>query len=230
MFMSTARLRVGHRGSTGALATYLAGASDTIGQAHHLIWSLFGDRNGDRPFVYRQTGPGLSHPVLIYSHVPVVDSHGLWDVETKEFSLLGELAAGDEVVWSIRVNPTFKHGNKRHDVVARARREAGAKAREGGETEIPSVDELASRVVPEWLRPRLAKAGLDADEIRLLAHGTQRFTHGIRDRRQHVTLAASDLRGRARVADAQALRAAVASGIGPGKAYGCGMLLLRRAG
>lgn len=229
MFMTTASLRTGRRGSTGALATYLAGASDTIGQAHHLIWSLFGDMNGDRPFLYRQTGPGLSKPVLIYSRIPVSDAHGLWDIETKEFSLLDELAAGDEVVWSIRVNATFKHGNKRHDIVARARREAGEKAREVGDARIPSVDELAAIVVPDWLKPRLAAAGLETGAMSLVSHGTQRFSHGLRDQHRQITMTASDLRGNAKVIDPEALRAAAEKGIGPGKAYGCGMLLMRRA-
>jgi CRISPR system Cascade subunit CasE len=197
-----------------------------------LIWSLFGDKNGNRDFLYRQTGVGLSQPVLLYSQEPVVDHHGLWNVESKKFSLLDQLRVGDQVVWSIRVNPTIKTGNKRHDIVTRARRLEGDKARESGHGEPPSVEELAARLVPAWLRPRLKAAGVEPGDIHLESHVTKRFGHDLRAKHRHenpVTLATSDLRGTANVTDIDVLRAAAAKGIGHGKAYGCGMLLLRRA-
>jgi CRISPR system Cascade subunit CasE len=229
MFMTKATLRFDRRGSAGSLAAFLAGATDLIGQAHHVVWSLFGDKKGTRNFVFRQTGSGLSKPVLLYSPEAIIDKHGLWDIETKPFELPAELRPGEEVAWAIRVNPTIKRGNTKHDVVALARARAGHEARAKGETEIPSVEETAAIEVPQWLLPRLERAGLAANTIHHESHNTVRFCHGPRGKGQLITMALSDLHGTSVVHDTAALLTALATGIGPGKAYGCGMLLLRRA-
>jgi CRISPR system Cascade subunit CasE len=220
MFMSSARLKAGERGGSGALAAFLAGSAENIGQSHHLIWSLFGDRNGRRPFLYRLTGSGPTQPVLVYSQEKPEDHHDLWDLETKPFALPDQLKAGDRVAWSIRVNATVKSEGKRHDIVMRARRAGGSEG----------LDALAARLVPLWLEPKLRDVGLNsgADDMLVESYARRRFAHNPRGRGAAVTIATTDVRGIGTVTDQNALGGAVRGGIGSGRAYGCGMLLLRR--
>lgn len=241
MFVSRVRLR-GGRGGAGALAAFLSRSAESAGQAHHLIWSLFGDRGGARHFLYRMDGPSASRPVTVLSPEPPRDPFGLWEVETKRFALLENLRDGDAVEWLLRVNATRKHEvveggkarTKRRCLVSNARRAGDAR------------DDLAiaAEAVPAWLAPRLLAGGLgpttpveaqgpEADaaalarDMAVTAFTRARFGRGPGER-DEVTVSATDLRGRAVVRSADALRAALPVGFGAARAYGCGLMLLRR--
>lgn len=204
-------------GSSGALAAYLARTAQSLGHAHHLVWSLFGDRNGKRSFLYRMTGTGVRQPILLYSAEPPADGTGLGAIESKSMPL--PEAAGERVVWSIRVNPVVSRDGKKHDVVTDARR--ASLAGEGW-------DGTARRVMPAWLAPRLAKLGLDAPAEAMVVEGSARHAFAHDRGGRPVTVRTVDVSGTATVTDPAALAAGLLSGIGSAKVYGCGMLLLRR--
>lgn len=220
MYMTKAILKVGERGGSGALAAFLAGSAEHIGKSHHLVWSLFGDQGGERPFLFRQTGSS-SDPILIYSTVKPVDGNNLWNLDVREFELPSNLKAGDRVAWSIRVNATMKSENTRHCIVARERRNGDA----------DHVEVVASKVVRPWLSKKLEAVGLQSadDDMMVEAFNRMQFIHDPRRYSKRVTIAVTDLKGVGTVTDAEKLKVAVEKGIGAGKAYGCGMLLLRRA-
>ncbi|QCO00521.1 type I-E CRISPR-associated protein Cas6/Cse3/CasE (plasmid) [Azospirillum argentinense] len=204
-------------GSSGALVAYLARTAQSLGHTHHLVWSLFGDRGGDRNFLYRMTGAGVRQPILLYSAEPPKDTTGLWKVESKSMTLPD--AVGERVAWSIRVNPVVSRDGKKHDVVTDARRSAPEDER---------WEDTARRVVPTWLAPRLAKIGLEAPPEAMVLEGSAKheFPHDRGGR--PVTVRTVDVSGTATVTDPAALAAGILSGIGSAKVYGCGMLLLRR--
>jgi CRISPR system Cascade subunit CasE len=227
-YFSSIKLR-SERGATGALATYLAGNAEVVGQSHQLVWSLFSDKQTDstpsdarqRHFLYRMTGIGPSDPILVYSREPLVDPHNLWQVNCRTFSLLDSLQRGDHLAWSLRVNATVKSGNKRHDLVMHARR-AGDRSH---------WDEIAQKVVPPWVAERLNRGGLDVDprEIVVESYIRRKFAHDPRARGgSSITLATTDLRGVGTVSDPDALCHVLGRGVGAGLAYGCGLLLVRR--
>ena len=228
MFFSKACLKSTSDGGTGALASFLAGASVSIGQGHHLVWSLFGDRAGDRQFLYRMTGATMSSPILIASEEEPRDAHSLWDIEIKELRLLDTLANGDTLEWSLRVNATVKSKmdtgkakSSRHCIIDRAMRE-GAKG---------TSRQLAEKLVPEWLAPRMRKDhGIDCpiDQMLVRAYEKRRFGHGPRGRGQPVVVAMTDVIGVGKVMDADKARSAIREGIGGARGYGCGLLLVRR--
>lgn len=62
--------------------------------------------------------------------------------------------------------------------------------------------------------------------LTLTERGTQRFSKHVNGSRIQVTLAIAQFDGLLEVADAGALQAALTTGIGRGKAYGCGLLTL----
>lgn len=227
-----ATLRTGQ--GTSSLAAFLAASSSSIGRGHHLVWSLFEDHGRARPFVYRGLGANASDGYLIYSTTEPQDRHHLWHLEHRDFELPNALRAGDRVRWSIRVNPVVKSGGKKHDVALRAWREwceANASAKSG---ERPSVEDLAQTVVPGWLAPRLARHGVSADpsQMTVEAHRRERFLKdpkAPKDRANDVVVWMSDVGGLGEVTQPEALCEAFCSGIGGAGAYGCGMLLVKRA-
>ena len=228
MYLSRVSLKTSERGGTGALAAFLAGASGSIGQGHHLVWSLFGDRGRDRHFLYRMTGPTAAAPILIASAEPPQDKHDLWNLEVKSLRLLDGMAAGDRVEWSLRVNATVRsrlgttrESSASHCIVDRALR-GGAKG---------TSMKVAAQVVPVWLAARLAATGLEApaEDMVVQAYDKRRFGHGPNDRRPPVVIATTDVVGSGVVRDADAVRKVMREGIGRAKAYGCGLLLVRRA-
>jgi CRISPR system Cascade subunit CasE len=118
------------------------------------------------------------------------------------------------------VNATVKSGSKRHDIVMHARRE--------GDT--AHWDEIAQRVVPPWLSAKLADIGVDAaaGKMAVEAYSKRRFLNNPMKRGENVTVAATDVRGIGTVRDPDLLRAGLLAGVGSGRIYGCGMLLLKR--
>lgn len=219
MFMSRASLKHSAAGGSGALAAFLSQSAERIGQSHHLVWSLFGDRAGARPFLYRLHGAGPAQPITIVSAERPTDAHNLWELETKPFTLLSNLRDGDELLWTIRVNATRKHGDKRRCIVMEERRKGDPRSYLG----------IAQAVAPAWLQAKLLAAGLEAaaDRMAITAYDRKRFNRSLTERDQ-VTVAMTDVSGRGVVRSADALRAAMRSGIGAARAYGCGLLLIRR--
>lgn len=228
MFLSKASLKSSERGGTGALAAFLAQSATSVGQGHHLVWSLFGDRQGKRCFLYRMTGPTVASPVLIASDEMPKDRHDLWVIDPKPLRILETLAAGDRIQWSLRVNATVKSrvgtGKDRsssHCIVDRAKREGS-----------PGTSaQLASKVVPPWLEGKLAAAGLEAPASAMVVQGydKRRFGRSPDARGSTIVLAMTDVVGTGVVRDVGALHAAMLEGVGGGRAYGCGLLLVRRS-
>ena len=62
--------------------------------------------------------------------------------------------------------------------------------------------------------------------MRISEQRTDRFSRDDGERRRQVTLATVAFDGVLEVSDPGALREALASGIGPAKGYGCGLLTL----
>lgn len=208
------------------------------GVAHRLVWTLFADGpERSRDFLWREETPGGAHGgrggFLILSNRLPVDVHGLFHVESKLFEPV--LAAGDRLFFSLRANPvitrtqtiggTSKH--RRSDVVmdrlsamprgerAKARPEA---IREGG---------LA------WLGRQAAGSGFsivgDRDEgpvVRVDGYEQMRIRrNGAKD----ITFSVLELDGELRVEDPDRFLEALCRGFGKAKAFGCGLMLIRRA-
>ena len=222
------------RGGTGALAAFLAGSAQRAGAAHHLVWSLFDDLGGQRPFLYRLHGASASDKITVVSQVPPGDRHDLWDIRHKPYAMLDTLKEGDRIAWALRVNATTRRTGSasRHCIVTQDRRMRGAQPSRTYVGRAESVLETAERVVPPWLVERLAgSAGMEVEPgaVRIGAHRRMEFDHAPGKPQQgRVVLSMTDTCGEATVVDADALRSAVMKGVGAGRAFGCGLLLIRR--
>lgn len=205
------RARVG----PGALAAIVLRDADRDA-GHALVWSLFqGQAKGDRPFLYKQEGEGA---YLIVSTVPPTDDTALWTLETKPYA--PALSAGEALAYSLRVNPartyrTPEGAMRRTDVVMHAKARIAKAKRAGFDIEEPLRD---------WLTPRLADRGAALDAMAVTRwEAPQVFKGDAQYRRGQA-----DLRGVLTVTDPEAFTACLFAGLGKARAYGCGLMLVRR--
>lgn len=209
------------------------GDLDPYGQ-HQALWRLFDlppkeERTGQpAPFLFRtEQQDGLPMFYVLSTQRPQ-DRQPLWRVEAKPFA--PDLQDGDRLAFKLRANPTVARGAKgkrsqRHDVVMDAKQRMGWK--DLPETGRPSLAHLAYEAGACWLRDRQMRLGVqfgDAD-LRVDGYRTWRQRSG-----KGIAFSSLDFEGTVTVTDLSRFRSALFSGIGPSKALGCGLLLVRRLG
>jgi CRISPR-associated protein Cas6/Cse3/CasE, subtype I-E/ECOLI len=199
----------------------------TVKNVHRIVWSFFGDEpDRARDFLFRHEGEGLTTRLYTLSARAPVDSSGMWEIATKDFA--PKLAPGDRLMFALRANPTRRKKNgdasgKRVDVVMDAKFAARANG-----TRQQGTDLIEAACV-EWLRSRSEGHGFEFGEgdVRTERYTTERFPRGRGERDAAVTTI--DFEGRLTVRDPSRLVESVVQGIGPGKAFGCGLMLIKRA-
>jgi len=206
-------------GTLKALVGILRSGRDDPGQAHRLLWSLFAeDGAAKRDFMFRQGG-GPHSPdgdFLVVSARPPADPLGVWKIESKPYD--PRFAPGDILAFKLRANPTIARKGKRHDVVMDRKRSLG-KIRDATNAEI------WEQAGHDWLDARAPRFGFELLGCRANGYRVHRIRRGGGE--PAVSIATLDLSGRLRVVDSGKLRTALFAGVGRGKAWGCGLLLVR---
>ena len=220
------RARLRRHQSLDALARILApeerGAR--LGTTHSLVWSLFADGpDRRRDFLWREMRPG---EFLILSARKPIDAHNLFDLEYKPFE--PALRPGQELQFDLRANPVISTSEKpgtrgkRHDVVMHAlwKRQR---------TDRAAVREAAIREAgASWLTRKGAAAGFGIDAERLYVDGYDRVRIP-REGARAVVFSTLTLQGMLRVDNPAQFIASLLRGFGAAKAFGCGLMLIRRA-
>jgi CRISPR system Cascade subunit CasE len=198
---------------------------------HQALWALFSDSpERRRDFIYRRMDgePGLAF--LVVSERPPSNPLGNWSVETKEYA--PALSVGDRLGFSLRANPVRAGRNAggkqaRFDVVMdrkKALREQGL-----GSDEMPSQAAIAQEAGTEWIKARQEKLGFEADLEGLRADGYRILEMPRGKGKGKVRIATLDFEGVCCVEDPGRMQMALFNGIGPAKAFGCGLMLVKRA-
>jgi len=140
------------------------------------------------------------------------------------------LAEGQRLAFSLRANTVVKKwhddGKQRaHDVVMNAKWEM----RQNGTWEDCDLThaQLVQQEGKKWLAKRTGQYGFELPERQVQAEGHQKHSFEKPDGGHQVTFVTMDLTGRLRVADPETFRESLLQGIGPTKAYGCGLMLVR---
>jgi CRISPR system Cascade subunit CasE len=227
MDLHFSRVRLAPSQAVAAIAPLLQpGADDQrAASTHKLLWSLFArDSDTTRDFLWREvaeSGPRKTYYVL--SRCEPINGLGLFEVETKPYGL--NLDEGDRFAFDLRVNATVNRmdGGKsaRHDVVMDALRgiDAGPGRRD-------VRDKVAKEAGSAWMARKGQASGFELDEMSVESYQTWRLPRG---RAKPLSLGVLDLRGTLTVSDPAAFASAVHGGFGKAKAFGLGMMLLRRA-
>ncbi|EPX84374.1 CRISPR-associated protein, Cse3 family [Rubellimicrobium thermophilum DSM 16684] len=188
---------------------------------HRLIWSAFaGDPEARRDFLWRDMGGGT---FLVLSPRPPGESALFERADATPFA--PDLAAGDRLAFVLRANATRTvtepDGRKRHrDVVMEALHATPKGAR------APVRLERAQEAGRRWLEGQGARAGFRVTEAGVTAYAVAE-PPGQGARRPRFGII--DLEGLIEVTDPAAFLARLAQGFGRAKAFGCGLMLIRRA-
>ena len=217
--------------SVRALAPILLGqtekGSNLQQPGHHLMWYLFADApERRRDFLWRMVKSGT---FLTLSKRHPVDCHGLFEIEEpKLFTPL--LKAGDRLGFSLRANAVVRRKDParqksvRHDVVMDMLRALPSGGRADHRLGIIRKASLA------WFEKQALKSGFTFQTKDITVEGYEQ--HRIARRRRSarpILFSSVDLGGEYTVTDPVALMLAVQRGFGASKAFGCGLMLIRRA-
>ncbi len=229
------RLSLRRDAAVAALAPLLLpdDADARVSGAHHLLWSLFADDpDRRRDFLWRDDAAagGRGRVFHVLSRRPPLDRLGLFDLDTQEFSPV--LAVGDRLQFRLRANATVSVGaerpgrGKRVDMLARALAPLTPEERR-----LRRYDVMQS-VGRQWLAAQGARAGFtlatDGDMPLVSVDGAD-WRVLPRPGARPATFAVLDFTGIIEIADPQVFLDALPVGFGRAKAFGCGLMLIRRA-
>ena len=189
--------------------------------AHRLVWTMFADQpDRTRDFLYREERPG---EFLTLSTRPPLEPSALFTVEPKPFAPV--LAPGDRLQFRLRANPTVARGesgthSKRSDVVMDALRPILPAERA---EQRPAI---VQREGEAWLRRQGERSGFGVEEMQADGYRQRRIP---RPGKPPIKLSLIEMEGVLEVIEPQAFLARLATGFGRGRAFGCGLMLIRRA-
>jgi len=191
---------------------------------HAAVWRLFPGDELPRDFLFRVGAERADGSRLYYvvSRRAPVAIPGHISIETKAYQ--PRFQSGETVVFSLRANPTVSRGkggarSKRHDVLMDAKRGA---ARD-------HIPEAVSAAAIGWMVDRAPSIGLSLDSKHLQFDGYRQRT-ARRSGGSTLQFSSVDFDGTAVVVDPARLTPALFAGVGHSKGFGCGLLLVRRAG
>ena len=198
---------------------------------HQVIWQLFDDDpKAQRDFLYRQV---IEHGQVKYyvlsKRIPV-DKTGIWRVDSPKV-YDPQLTKGQKLFFMLRANPvitvTTDEGKKqRHDVVMQEKKRIGYK--QIPEKERPPLQQLVQKSSVNWLMSRMEGGGFLIESEQVMADNYQQHRSHVNSQQHLIRYSTVDLQGILTVMNVGFFRRALFSGIGKSKAFGCGLLLIKR--
>ena len=201
---------------------------------HQLLWRLFTDQP-QRNFLFRQeieqeqlSGASSRGLPLFYvlSTEPPNDVPGLLETQTKPFE--PKLNRGDALAFKLRANPTVArkregHRNSaRHDVLMDAKVQC---RRDNIITPDEQANPMNSAAIA-WLDERAEQAGFQLVSAPQVTGYRQ---HSVARRDREIRFSSVDYDGLLTVLDPEVFKQTLGCGLGHSRAFGCGLLMIRRA-
>jgi CRISPR system Cascade subunit CasE len=232
LYLSRARLRASRGEALAAIAPLLIpdGTKQQAGHAHRILWLLFQDiPDAKRDFLWRDEGGGR---YLILSKRPPSDPMGVFELEAQPFE--ANLKRGDRLRFMMRANPVVttkragskmgangKSRGKRVDIVMDALHTV-----QRGEARRIVRDQLVTEKGSLWLAAQGERAGFILTRPPVIDGYTQVAVE--RKRGRPAGFSVLDLAGEIAIVDPSAFLSKLTRGFGSAKAFGCGLMLIRR--
>lgn len=201
---------------------------------HQWLWRWFPtERGGARDFVFRRHEGGESIRFYVVSARRPTVVPSAWGVQTREYAPV--LVKDDQLNFELLANPTVRHGrdgkSSRHDVVMEAKQrllsERGYKCwADWTGDDRPALYDVAGRACGAWLTRRGEGLGFAPHTESLVVDAYQQ--HQEKQDRQ-LRFSTVEMRGALTVTDPAAFQRALFQGVGSSRAFGCGLLLIKRA-
>ncbi len=177
-------------------------------ELHRMLWKLFPDRPDEaRSFLFRVENYGKPGPQMIFlqSQEQPTPAGGPSILDSKSFT--PKLANKQLLRFLVRANPTKRIKDPK-------------KSTNQGKVRVPLIDE---EEMNGWLQRQLQGAGL-VKEVMISRQDRIYF----RKKKHAGKIATVVFQGILEVEDSQLLAGKLTNGIGPAKAFGCGLLSLAR--
>ena len=196
---------------------------------HQLLWQLFPeDADASRDFIYRSQQHLLRRVYYVVSDRKPKAALG-WDVASKSYS--PKLIEGAQLAFSLRVNPIVTRKDSagkrhRHDVVMDAKRTMNYKQQQLPDRK--STGQIIQQAGIDWLTSRSEKYGFEINEKSMVVESYDQHRSYKSRSKMPIQYSTMDVAGTLEVGDVEKFSNALMSGIGPAKAFGCGLMLVRR--
>lgn len=250
LFLSRARLRSRRGEALASVAPLLLPTSgaERNAAAHRIVWLLFQStpdvaqetnwRQTEQGYLWRDDGDGR---YLILSREQPHDPHDIFDLETQEFA--PKLSEGDRLKFALRANPVVsskseftdeqkRNRGKRVDVVMNALKAVHQTNWSSKTGRAFERDRLVTETTQAWLVHQGGKHGFKlSSEGGFIAEGYSQVqvARGSRNRRRAAGFSVVNLTGEIAVTDPAAFLSRLPLGFGSAKAFGCGLMLIRRS-
>lgn len=191
---------------------------------HRLIWSAFGaDPDARRDFLWRDEGQGRF--LVLSDRRP--EGGPLFDPpEIRDFA--PDLRAGDRLQFALRVNATRTmrddQGRKQHVDIVMDALHAVPKGQRA-----PVRMQVAQQAASDWMAGQGARHGFAPDGVAVDDYIVSAIPGHKGPRLRQPRFGILELTGQITVTDPAALLARIGAGFGRAKAFGCGLMLIRRA-
>lgn len=195
---------------------------------HQALWNLFDpDPEAQRDFLFRRDGQPHRPIYFLVSERKPSDRENLWEVETKPYQ--PQLKVGSVLAFSLRANPAISRTNsqgksQRNDLVMDIKTQLNWKSLPNSDR--PSLPQLVQQAGEQWMHKRENSIGVKLQNLQADAY--RQHSSYKRGQDNPIKYSSFDLQGTLTVSDGDALLNALFRGIGPAKAFGCGLLLVRR--
>jgi CRISPR system Cascade subunit CasE len=198
---------------------------------HQILWRLFPEApDAERDFLFRQEfDHGWPFFYMVSKRQPQ-GINGSVQVETKIYQ--PRLRNGQRLAFSLRANPVItkktRDGKRRvrHDVVMNTKHDIANASSEMIEL---SAGEIQHTAGSKWLYDKASRHGFSFDPDLVRVFGYQQ--HHIKSSKQKnkIQFSTLDYNGLLTIANAKLFHQTLTNGIGRAKAFGCGLMLVRRA-
>ena len=199
---------------------------------HQHLWRLFDvDADAERDFLFRREQPANGFPrFYLLSDRQPLHGNNVWKIETKDYR--PAIRNGQQLAFNLRVNPIVTRRDAqgrqcRHDVVMDLKRRMGFKEMPADER--PLLAELIHQAGMEWLQKRAERHGFSFSPGELRVEGYQQHRASKKSGKKPIRYSTLDFIGLLTVTDSELFQLTLTKGIGPAKAFGCGLLMVRRA-
>ena len=236
LFLTRARLSASFDRLAPLLLPENGGAR--LNATHRLVWTMFPRELKQRPFLYRETKIGSGgiaaacREMFVLSSLQPDDETGLFQLETKPFA--PALKPGDRLQFSLRANPVVSrnvvdaNGAKkvvRRDVVMEALHHV-----EKGNARAKARPEIVRAVGLDWLSRQGETAGFFLpDRERIAVDGYEQIAIDPLAKGRAGVHSRLDFDGVLEVQDPSLFLRKLAEGFGRARAFGHGLMLIKRA-
>jgi CRISPR system Cascade subunit CasE len=208
---------------------------------HQWLWRFFPAQEGSsRDFLFRREDSSSLPRFYAISERPARSPSSAWVVRTREYR--PRLETGDRLRFVLRANPVVSvrstdKKTRRHDVVMYEKKRLIAerglqKWADLPREERPLLYDLVRRTCGAWLEKRALNNGFvfrsEEESFSVDAYQPLKlYSTSVKKRDEDIKFSRVDFSGVLTVTDPESFQKALMKGIGPAKAFGCGLLLVR---